>query len=106
VNTYADACKALREAIEDYIDAATWELRHKMPPLDAIDLANATAQKAVGVIAHEASQRLASHIQVPDDLAQIFERDGGLNADTLGSDQGGAQKHAPAAGEADHVDPR
>jgi hypothetical protein len=78
VNTYADACKALREAIEDYIDAAAWELRHKMPPLDAIDLANATAQKAVGVIAHEASQRLASHIQVPDDLAAIFEKNGGV----------------------------
>jgi hypothetical protein len=77
VNTYADACKSLREAIEDYIDAAAWELRHKMPPLDAIDLANATAQKAVDVIAHEASQRLAGHIQIPDDLAGIFEQNGG-----------------------------
>jgi hypothetical protein len=77
VNTYADACKALREAIEDYIDAATWELRHKMPPLDAIDLANATAQKAVDVIAHETSQRLAGHIQIPDDLAGIFQQNGG-----------------------------
>jgi hypothetical protein len=59
VNDYAEACKSLRDAIEDYINAATWELRHKMPPLDAIDLAHATAGKAVDVIAAEKSQRLA-----------------------------------------------
>lgn len=77
MNTYADACKALREAIEDYIDAAAWELRHKMPPLDAIDLAQATASKAVDVIAEEKSQRLAGAIVIPDNLAEIFEKNGG-----------------------------
>jgi hypothetical protein len=74
---YANACKALREAIEDYLDAAAWELRHKMPPLDAIDLAQATAGKAVDVIAAEKSQRLAGAIVIPDNLADIFQRDGG-----------------------------
>lgn len=75
MSDYADACKALREAIEDYIAAACWELRHKMPPLDAIDLAQATASKAVDVIAEETSQRLAGAIVIPDDLAAVFERE-------------------------------
>jgi predicted RNase H-like HicB family nuclease len=60
VNTYADACKSLREAIEGYIDAAAWELRHKMTPLDAIDLAQATASKAVDVILCRSSHAAAS----------------------------------------------
>jgi uncharacterized membrane protein YqiK len=77
VNTYADATRALREAIEDYIDAAAWELRHKMPTLDAIDLAQATASKAVDVIAEEKLQRLAGAIVIPDNLADIFEKNGG-----------------------------
>jgi hypothetical protein len=78
VNAYAEATKALREAIEDYIDAAAWELHGKMPALDAVDIAKATARKAVDVISAEASQRLAGHIQVPDDLAGIFEKNGGV----------------------------
>lgn len=78
MNDYANACKALREAIEDYLDAAAWELRHKMPPLDAIDLAQATAGKAVDVIAEEKSQRLAGAIAIPDNLAELFQRDGGV----------------------------
>lgn len=78
MNDYAEACKALREAIEDYINAATWELRHKMPPLDAIDLAHITASKAVDVIAEETSQRLAGAIAIPDNLADIFQQNGGV----------------------------
>jgi hypothetical protein len=78
VNDYANACKTLREAIEDYLDAATWELRHKMPPLDAIDLAQATAGKAVDVIAAEKSQQLAGAIVIPDNLAEIFQQNGGV----------------------------
>lgn len=77
MNTYDDACKALREAIEGYIDAAAWELHGKMPALDAIELAQATAGKAVDVIAGEALQRHASHVTIPDFLADIFEQDGG-----------------------------
>lgn len=73
MSDYETAVKALREAIEDYIDAACWELRHKMPPLDAIDLAHVTARKAVDVIAEETSQRLAGSIVIPDDLAAVFE---------------------------------
>lgn len=78
MNTYADACKALREAIEDYIDAAAWELHGKMPALDAIQLAQATAGKAVDVIAGEALQRHADHVTIPDSLAEIFEQNGGV----------------------------
>lgn len=77
MNDYDYACKALREAIEDYISAAAWQLHGKVPPLDAIDLAQATARKTVDVIAGEASQRMADYIQVPDDLAGIFEQNGG-----------------------------
>jgi hypothetical protein len=68
----------VREATADYIDAAAGERHGKDPPLDAIDLAKATAHKAVDVISAEASQRLAGHIQVPDDLAGIFEKNGGV----------------------------
>lgn len=78
MSDYADALKTLREAIEDYINAATWELRHKMPPLDAIDLAHITASKAVDVIAEETSQRLAGAIVIPDNLADIFQQNGGV----------------------------
>lgn len=77
MNTYADACKSLREAIEDYIDAAAWELHGKMPALDAVDLAKVTAHKAVDVIAGEALQRHADHVTIPDSLAEIFEQNGG-----------------------------
>jgi len=77
MSDYAEAIKTLREAIEDYIAAATWELRHKMPPLDAIDLARISARKAVDVIAGETSQRLAGAIVIPDNLAEVFEQNGG-----------------------------
>lgn len=77
MSDYETAIKALREAIEDYIAAACWELRHKMPPLDAIDLAHVTASKAVDVIAEETSQRLASAIVIPDNLAEVFQQNGG-----------------------------
>jgi hypothetical protein len=48
-----------------------------MPALDAIGLAQATAGKAVDVIAGEALQRHAGHVTIPDFLADIFEQDGG-----------------------------
>lgn len=94
MSDYAEAAAALRGHIDHYFAATVLELAGKMPAAEALELGRAALRKAIDVSAEEA-------------LNQAIRNHGGdARANTLGSDQGGAQEHAGAPGEADHADAR
>lgn len=94
MNDYAEAAFALRHEVDHYFQATVRELAGKLPAREAIELGRAALRKAIDVAAEEA-------------LNQTVHNHGGeQGANALGSDQSGAQEHAPATRKADHADAR